>query len=143
MLCASLTFITLYQRHTLSSGCMPGFVLCFLFFFNSGLHLQHMEVLRLGIESELQLLAYTTGTAMQNPSHICDPHHSSQQCWILNPRARPGIEPASSWMLVRCVSAKPRQELPNVSQLMLTLITEFLLFFAPLSIPSSPSFLSF
>uniref|UniRef100_A0A4X1WCH5 Uncharacterized protein n=1 Tax=Sus scrofa TaxID=9823 RepID=A0A4X1WCH5_PIG len=44
-----------------------------------------MEIPRLGIESELQLPAYTTATATQDPSHICDLHHSSQQCWILNP----------------------------------------------------------
>ena len=43
-----------------------------------------MEVPRLGVESELQLLAYTTATAMQDPSHICDLHHSLWQCQILN-----------------------------------------------------------
>ena len=43
-----------------------------------------MEVSGLGAESELQLPAYTTAIAMQNLSHICDLHHSSQQCWILN-----------------------------------------------------------
>ena len=37
--------------------------------------LQHVEVPRLGVELELQLLAYTTATAMQDPSHIRDPHH--------------------------------------------------------------------
>ena len=40
---------------------------------------------RLGVKSELQLLAYTTATATQDPSHLCNPHHSSQQCCILNP----------------------------------------------------------
>ena len=44
-----------------------------------------MEVPRLGIELELQLLAYITATAMWDPSHICDLHHSSRQCRILNP----------------------------------------------------------
>ena len=39
-------------------------------------HLQHMEVPRLGIESELQLPAYTT--AMPDPIHICDLHHTLQ-----------------------------------------------------------------
>ena len=34
--------------------------------------------------SELQLLAHPTATAMQDSSHVCDLHHSSQQCWILN-----------------------------------------------------------
>ena len=31
-----------------------------------------MKIPRLGIESELQLPAYTTATAMPDPSHICD-----------------------------------------------------------------------
>ena len=44
-----------------------------------------MEVPRLGVKSELQLPAYTTATAAPDPSHICGLHHSSQQCWILNP----------------------------------------------------------
>ena len=44
-----------------------------------------MEVPRLGVISELELLAYATTLATPNPSHICDLHHSSQQCQILNP----------------------------------------------------------
>ena len=44
-----------------------------------------MEVPKLGGELELQLLAYTTATAMQDPNHIFDLHLSSQQCWISNP----------------------------------------------------------
>ena len=43
------------------------------------------EVLRPGVESELQLPACATATATQDLSHICDIHHSSQQCWILYP----------------------------------------------------------
>ena len=43
-----------------------------------------MEVSRLGVESELQLPAYTTATVAQNQSRICDLHHSSKQCWNLN-----------------------------------------------------------
>ena len=38
-----------------------------------------------GSKSELELLAYTQLTAMQDPSHVCDLHHSSRQCRILNP----------------------------------------------------------
>jgi len=45
----------------------------------------HMEVSRLGVEAELQLLAYTTATATQDPSHVCDLPHSSRQHGILNP----------------------------------------------------------
>ena len=44
-----------------------------------------MEVPRLGIEPELQLLAYTTAIAMQGPRCACDLHHSSQWCQIFNP----------------------------------------------------------
>ena len=44
-----------------------------------------MEIPRLGVESELQLLAYDTATITWDPSRVCDLHHSSQQCWILNP----------------------------------------------------------
>ena len=60
---------------------------CFFFsvFFSLGPHLRYMEVPGLRVKSELQLPAYTTASATQDPSHICDLHHSSQQCWILNP----------------------------------------------------------
>ena len=44
-----------------------------------------MEVPRLGIDRELQLLSYATATAMPDPSHICALHHSSRQCQVLNP----------------------------------------------------------
>ena len=47
-----------------------------------------MEVPRLGVESELQLLAYATATATWDPSHVCDLHHSSRQCQILNPLSK-------------------------------------------------------
>jgi len=40
-----------------------------------------MEVPRLGVESELQLLAFATATATPDASCICD----LQQCRILNP----------------------------------------------------------
>ena len=72
-----------------------------------------MEVLRLGLE--LQLPAYTiaTATAMPDPSHICDLHRSSWQYWVLDPLSKARDQPVSSWILVRFVSAEPRQELPT------------------------------
>ena len=51
-----------------------------------GPHLRHIEVPRLGIESERQLPAYAT--AMPNPSHICNPQHSSRQHQIRNPLSK-------------------------------------------------------
>ena len=44
-----------------------------------------MEVPRLGVESRPHLLAYTTATAMQDPSHIFNLHHIPRPRWILNP----------------------------------------------------------
>ena len=49
-----------------------------------------MEVPRLGVELELYLPDYTTATATPDLSHVCDLHHSSQQCWILNPLSEAG-----------------------------------------------------
>ena len=51
-----------------------------------------MEVPKLGVQLELQLLAYATATGTPDPSHVCDLYHSSQQYRILN---WPGIEPTS------------------------------------------------
>ena len=70
-----------------------------------------MEVPRLGDESELWLPAYATAIETQDLSCICDLHHRSRQHWILNPRRRPGIEPASSWILVRFITTEPQGEL--------------------------------
>ena len=61
----------------------------FFFFCFLGPHQQHMEVPRLGIESELQPLAYARATATPDPSHVCDLHHSSRQRQILNPLSEP------------------------------------------------------
>ena len=61
-------------------------ILSFLssFFLFLGPHLQPMKVPRLGVESELELLATATATVMPDPSYVCDLHHSSHQTWILN-----------------------------------------------------------
>jgi len=75
------------------------FVFIYLFSF-FGPHPEHMGVPRLGVQSELQLPAYATAIATtQDLSHICNLHHSSWQCQILNHWARPGIEPTTSWLL--------------------------------------------
>ena len=57
---------------------LPPFPLLFTFYLK--------KVPSLGVESELQLLAYTTAT--QDPIRVCDLHHSSWQCRILNPLSR-------------------------------------------------------
>ena len=69
-----------------------------------------MEAPRLGVELELQLLAYATATVTPDPSHIFNLHHWSQQCWTH--WARPEIEPATPRFLVGFVSTAPRRALP-------------------------------
>ena len=80
-------------------------VLVFSFYFIcffKGLHPQHMQVPRLGAESELQLPTYTTATAARGPSRICDLHRSSRQRQIPDPlsEAREGtrIHMDTSWI---------------------------------------------
>ena len=61
-----------------------------------------MEVLGLGVELELQLLAYATATAMWDLSHVCNLYHSSGQRQILNPlrkRDQTHILMDTSWIL--------------------------------------------
>ena len=60
------------------------FFFFFLFLF-LGLNLWHIEVPRLGVQSEPYLLAYPTATTMPDPSHICELHHSLWQSQIINP----------------------------------------------------------
>ena len=57
------------------------------YFFLLEPHLQHREVPRLGVGSELQPPAYATPTAAPNLSHSFNLHESSRQRWILNPRS--------------------------------------------------------
>ena len=82
----------------------PGFLFIYLFilyFVFLWLHLWHTEVPRLGVEWELQLLAYPTATATWEPSCVCNLHHSSEQRQILNPlsKAKDGIRILTDIML--------------------------------------------
>ena len=67
-----------------------------------------MEVPRLGVQSELQLLA--TATAMPEPSCIFDLHHSSQQHQILNPLSK-ARERTHNLMVLGFISTVPQREL--------------------------------
>ena len=67
----------------------------FSFFFWGGvflpflrLLLRHMEVPRLGVESELEPPAYARATATRDPSRVCNLHHSSGQRRIVNPLSK-------------------------------------------------------
>ena len=57
---------------------------------------------------------------MPDPNCVCHLHHSSRQCRILNPlsKVRPGIQPASSWILVRLVNCWATMGTPKKTFLM-------------------------
>ena len=74
-------------------------------------HMQHMEVPRLGVKLELQLLVYTIATAMwiRAPSATYTITHGN--AGSLTHSVSPGIKLASSWILVRFVTTIPPWEL--------------------------------
>ena len=71
-----------------------------------GLNPWHMEVPRLGVKLELQL------EPPPQPHQIRAASATYGNAGSLTHWVRPGIEPASSWILVRFVSTNPRRELP-------------------------------
>ena len=70
-----------------------------------------MKVPRLGVESEVQPLAYTTSSATATALYL-KPDHSNTLS--LTHRVRLGSQPASLWRLVRFITAKPQWELQSV-----------------------------
>ena len=63
-------------------------------------------------ESELQLLAYyNRATATLDPRHVCDIHHSSWQCRILNPLSKARDQTHNLMVPSRISSVEPRWEL--------------------------------
>ena len=85
-----------------SPQTLPWAARLFIYLF-LGSYLPCMEVLRLGVKSELWLPAYAAAIATSDPSRICNLHRGSQQCRILNPlsEARDGthILMDTSWVL--------------------------------------------
>ena len=80
-------------------------------------HLWHIEVPKLGVaevELELPLPAYAISTA----TTYARAHGNSRS---LTQWARPGIEPAFSWILAGFISAEPQQELPTIDFLVETI----------------------
>ena len=70
-----------------------------------------MELPRLGVELELQLLACATATVTPDLSHICNLHHSSWQCQILNPLSGARDQTHLIMDTSQICSAEPQQEL--------------------------------
>ena len=109
-------------------GTLKAFLFFFSFFFFFfvflGPYSRHMEVPRLGVESELQLLAYATATVTHDLSGVCDLHHSNGLSGVcdlhhsnarsLSRHARPEIKPATLWILVGFATIEPQWELPKI-----------------------------
>ena len=81
--------------------------LFFFFLIFLWLHFQHVEVPRLRVKSELQLPANATATPTRDLSHVCDLYHSSQHYQSLTHWESPGIEPMSSWIIVKFITIEP------------------------------------
>ena len=58
--------------------------------------------------SQARGLVYATATAMLDLSHIFDLPHAYGNAGSLTHWARPGIKPASSWILVRFITTEPQ-----------------------------------
>ena len=82
--CSTWNLANGYEKQNLKVYFLSGIY----FFFFLGLHIWCMGVPRLGVKSELQLPASATAIATPGPSCMCNLHHSSGQCWILNPLTR-------------------------------------------------------
>ena len=82
----------------------------FFFFFQT--HSWHVEIPRLGVQSELQLLVYATTTATQDLSHVYYLHHSLQPCWILNSLSK-ARDRTCVLMLVRFINHWATTETPD------------------------------
>ena len=89
-------FVVPSEYLSLSDIIVVLFYIFLLFLKFLGPHLWHMEVPRLGVKWEQQLLAYATAHG----------NIGSLTHW-----GRPGIEPVSSWILGGFVSAAPQWEL--------------------------------
>ena len=93
--------------------CMIQWIFIYLFIFVFlGQHPQPMEVPKLGVELKLQLPACTTATPDPTVSATYTTAHGNTRS--LTHLARPGIEPVSSWILVRLITAEPQRELPII-----------------------------
>ena len=71
-----------------------------------------MEVPRLGVTLELQLLTCATATVTPDLSCICNLYHSSQQRQILNPLGKVKDQSHILMDVVGFISAAPEKELP-------------------------------
>ena len=87
---------------------------CFTLFCFLGLHLQHVEVPRRGVQLELQMPVSTTATATWDPSHVCNLHHGSWPRRILNPLSEARDGACVLVVTGQGVTAEPQRELQKL-----------------------------
>ena len=75
-------------KHPTSLSSLNVYLFFFFFFFFFRAAPTAYGVPQLGVESELQLPACTTATAIPDPSHICTICHRLWQCQIFNPLSK-------------------------------------------------------
>ena len=94
-----------HSRHTATPSSLFSFILFIFLFLLFRAAPAAYGGSQAGVESELQLPAYATATAIQDLSHVCDLHHSSRQHLILNP-------PSEARNQTLNLSTAPQWELP-------------------------------
>ena len=99
------------ECHELGIICSLFFHLATCFFFFSFSLFRAAPAAYGGSQARGRIRATATGLHHSHMSHICDLQHSSRKHRVFNPLSEAGIEPASSQMLARSISAEPRQEL--------------------------------
>ena len=91
-LIVTLHFVALFSHpsYTFSSMIFSflNILILLIFFSFLGLYPQHMELPRLGVQLELQLLVCTVATGTPDPIRICNLHHNSWHRQILNPLSK-------------------------------------------------------
>ena len=97
----------IWWDHIKSVGC---FCVVWPFLFFLGPHPQHMEVSRLGVKLELQLLAYTTAKESRIRAKSATYITAHSNAGSLIHWARPGIKPMSSCILVGFVTSESQWE---------------------------------
>ena len=110
----AILFLSIYPRELKAYVHTNTYMQFFFFFFLSflGLHPWHAETPRLrGQTGAAAAGLSTTAIAIPDLSRFCNLYCSSLQHWILNRLRRPGIEPTSSWILFRFITAEPQWEL--------------------------------
>ena len=105
-LCLSFQSVGSTLLCVLTSLMDPRAVAFFLFFFLRAASVAYGGS-QARVESELSLLAYVTATGMRDLRCVCDNTSTHSSAGSLSHGVRPGIEPASSQILVGFLTAEP------------------------------------